>query len=254
MQKNLSTKIIVRCALFLAIALVLRNISYTVPMGGVGGMRIGAAGFFYKLPSFVFGPLIGGIVCGLYDLLAYVIRPEGAYIFPMTIVMMIGGVVSGVVFRSIKKRTAKSLRTVYVVFIAAMGALGTFNHMSILFRPNGAWGAYILGMGKKAGFFVYGFYLVCLVGLLFYAVNLVLQKKSKADFANTYMKVFAAVLVSDIFVTTANTFVLMAFVPSLSNLGFMAFYLPRLAQELLSVFITSYFLTYFYCLYKKLDK
>ena len=246
MQKKLSTKIVVHCALFLAIALVLRNFSYTVPIGGSGGMRLGVSGFFYKLPSFVFGPMYGGIVCGLYDLLAYVIKPEGAYIFPMTFVMIAGGIISGWIFRLIKSNKAESVRSAYIVFIAIIGMAGVFNHLNVLYHPNGMWGSFLIGLNKKTGFFTYGFYIVALIGVIFYAINSFLQKKSKGGFAHDYMKVFAAVLVSDIFVTTVNTFVLMAFIPSLGKLGFITFYLPRLAQEIASVFITSYFVTYFY--------
>lgn len=254
MQKKFSTKAVVHCAMLIAIALVLRNLSYTVPMGGSGGMRMGVSGFFYKLPSLVFGPMYGGIACGLYDLLAYVIKPEGAYIFPMTLVMIAGGVICGFLFKAVRGHRAKTIRNIYISFIALMGAFGAFNHLSIICRPDGKWGAFLISLGRKMGFFTYGFYLACLIGVLFYGINLFFQKKNKGTFADTYMKIFLAVFVSDIFVTTANTFVLMTFVPSLGRLGFLTFYLPRLAQEIASVFLTSYFLTYFYVLYKRLDK
>ncbi|MBQ7975950.1 MAG: hypothetical protein IJ300_09730 [Clostridia bacterium] len=53
MSKNKSTKIIVQCALFLAMGLVLRNFSYMVFMGGGAGMRLSISGFFTKMPQIV---------------------------------------------------------------------------------------------------------------------------------------------------------------------------------------------------------
>ncbi|MEE0411066.1 MAG: hypothetical protein UD759_09810 [Clostridia bacterium] len=77
MSKNKSTKILVQCALFLAMALVLRNFSYMVFMGGRAGMRLGVSGFFSKMPAILFGPMYGAAVSGLTDLFGYVLKPDG---------------------------------------------------------------------------------------------------------------------------------------------------------------------------------
>lgn len=253
MQKNYQTKVVVQCALFLAIGVALGYFSQMIPIGGSGSMRIGIAGFFYKMPSIIFGPLWGALVYGLKDFISYIIKPEGAYIFPMTLTATVGGAVSGFVFRMIKNRKAELMRIVYILLIAVTGMAGVFNHLNILYHPNGTWGKLLLRLGDKSTLMTYGFYIVFAVGIVFYALNLYLQKKNNKDFSDTHLKIFVTLFVSDIFITTVNTFILRAYYAGLGKLPFMVVYLPRLAEELILIFVTSYVITYLYMLYQKLN-
>lgn len=54
--------------------------SIMVPIAGAGAMRISFAGIFIKMPAVLFGGAIGGVVSGVVDILAYIIKPMGAYI------------------------------------------------------------------------------------------------------------------------------------------------------------------------------
>ena len=254
MPKNSKTKITVQCALLLAIAIVLGYFSPIIPIGGVGSLRIGLAGFFYKLPAFIFGPAYGGIVCGLKDFLSYLIRPEGAYIFPMTLTAIIGGIISGNIFRFIRSRKSENLRTMYILIVAITGMVGVFNHLSLLFHPNGMWGKFLLSLEEKNVFLTYGFYITFIIGTVFYAINMFLMKNNNRHFCNNHLKIFISLFVSDIIVTTLNTFVLRAYYQGLAKLPFMVVYAPRLAEELILILISSYVITYLYGLYRKFNK
>ena len=253
MQKNYQTKDVVHCALFLAIGVALGYFSQMIPIGGSGSMRIGIAGFFYKMPSIIFGPLLGALVYGLKDFISYLIKPEGAYIFPMTISATVGGAISGGVFLLVKNRSAKLVRVIYIALVVAIGAVGIFNHLSILYNPNCTWSKLLLRL-KDVNLATYGFYITFAVGCVFYALNMYLEKKNSKDFSDTHIKIFVTLFVSDIFITTVNTFILRAYYAGLGKLPFMVVYLPRLAEELILIFITSYVITCLYKLYQRLNK
>lgn len=244
MRKNNNVNKLVRCALLLAIALVLKNFSYMVYMGGGGGMRIGVSGFFTRLAAVLFGPGCGAAVSALNDIIGTVIKPDGAYIFPLTLTAAAGGAIAGAMFRAVEGVNTATVKKVYLAFSAAIGILGVFIHINAAFIPDGTVGAWISGFGKKSGYFTYGAYVICALGLIFYLINAVIEKKSKKPFAENYLKMFITFFIADVPVTTANTFILMAFIPALGKLPFWSFYLPRLAQEILSVFVSSYFVAY----------
>lgn len=254
MSKNKSTKILVQCALFLAMGLVLRNFSYMVYMGGGTGMRLGISGFFTKMPAILFGPLYGAAVSGLTDVLGFLLKPEGAYIFPMTLSAACGGALTGFLFRIFKKRSISAIRNIYISVIAFIGLFGIFNHITVTAFPDSIWGTFLSTLDKKIVYFTYGAYITCGLGAVFYFINLFLQKKYNNMFVNEYLKMFITLLISDVFVTTVNTFILIAFIPALAKLPFMTLYLPRLAQEIVSVFINAYVVSYMYELYSKISK
>lgn len=251
-KNNKSTKIIVQCALFLAMGLVLQNFSYMVFMGGGAGMRIGISGFFTKMPAILFGPMYGAAVSGLTDMLGYVLKPDGAYIFPVTLTAALGGAMSGFIFRFAKKRSVQSIKKLYLIVIVAVALFGIINHICLVYFPECAWASLLNSLKKKTVYFTYGLYIVSVLGLVFYIINHLLEKKFKASFMNNYMRMFVTFLISDITVTTLNTFILVAFIPALAKLPFMTFYLPRLAQEIVAVFMHSFVISYLYDLCKRM--
>lgn len=253
MSKNKSTKTIVQCALFLAMGLVLRNFSYMVSMGGGAGMRLGISGFFIKMPAILFGPVYGAAVSGLTDLLGYVLKPDGAYIFPITLTAACGGAMSGFIFRLTKKRSVETIRKLYMAVVIAVALVGMFNHICLLKFPQLAWSELLGGMKGKTVYLTYGLYIVSGMGFVFYVINYFLQKRFKEAFMSEYMRMFVTFLISDVIVTTLNTFILILFVPALAKLPFITFFLPRLAQEIVAVFIHSFVISYLYDLFKKIN-
>ncbi len=240
--------------MFLALGLVLRNFSYMVYMGGGTGMRLGISGFFTKIPAFLFGPVYGALVSGLNDFFGYVLKPEGAYIFPLTITAASGSAITAIIYKYLKKVSASAISKAYLIFVLCMGIVGGANHIFSYLLPQSLWGSIINGFGSKTAYFTYGMYAVCVIGFLAYAASILLQKKYGTLFAKQYIRIFVTLLISDVLVTTVNTYILIAFIPALGKLGFAAFYLPRLLQELVSVVISSFVITYLLKFYKKVFK
>lgn len=209
-------------------------------------MRLSISGFFTKMPAILFGPMYGAAVSGLTDLFGYVLKPDGAYIFPVTLTAALGGAMSGFIFRFAQKRSVQSIKRIYIIVVAMIALFGIINRVCLIYFPECAWASLLSSLKKKTVYFTYGLYIVSALGFVFYIINHFLQKKFKASFMNNYMRMFVTFLISDVTVTTLNTFVLIAFIPALAKLPFMTFYLPRLAQEIVAVFMHSFVISYLY--------
>lgn len=244
MTKSITTKKLVKTALMLALGLVFHSFTYMVYMGGGAGMRLGIAGFFTKLPAFLFGPLYGGLCMGAADFLGYVIKPDGAYIFPLTLTSALSGVMVGFLFGVIKKVSEKKIKVCYFVLLSVFAVVGIVNLTALKFMSGSTIGKLLLSFGDKANFFTYGILIVVVLGILFFIINEILLKKFKLPIGESYLKIFTVLLPVDLFITTLNTFILIAFIPALAKINFWIFYTPRLAQEIVSVFITSLAISY----------
>ena len=71
------------------------TLSLYIPLFGQNGMSVGISGIFSMLPAFLFGPVYGMIVSGLSDLLGYLLKPMGAYLPLMTLIVALGGFLRG---------------------------------------------------------------------------------------------------------------------------------------------------------------
>lgn len=115
-------------AVFLSISLVLKTaFDIDIPMFGQNGMRIGISGVFSVMPSILFGPVYGAVVSGLSDFLGYLLKPVGAYIPLMTLVMAMGGFIRGILWNTLLNRDSRRIRTAVAVFSALLLAVGICN-------------------------------------------------------------------------------------------------------------------------------
>ena len=254
---NRSLLVLVQCSLLLAIGLVFRYFSQMIPIAGVGGMRLSISVFFTRIPAILFGPFYGAAVGGLADFLGWLIRPdEGAYIFPMTVTAAIGGLLAGIIFKYIKNiKLNKHHRGIYLIVSVLFGVFGLMNHMCSTVFSDSNFGRLILQLGeKRLPYFTYGFYVCFIVGILFYLINLFIEKFSNKPFAELYMKIFVTLLCANIPVTTLNTFVLRWFYDGLAKLPFSVVYAPRVIEEIITTFITAYVVTYLYKVFERLNR
>lgn len=257
MRRNKSLLIMVQCALLLSVALVFRYFSQMIPIAGVGGMRISISVFFSKMPALLFGPVYGAVTSGLADFLGWVIRPdEGAYIFPMTLTAALGGVISGLVFKVIKGFEIKRVhKFIYLIAVLHFGLFGILNHLNATVFSESSFGQLLSTLGeKRLPFFTYGFIVCFIIGMLFFIVNMIIERLTDKPYADLYMKVFITLLCANIPVTTLNTFVLRWFYDGLAKLPFSVVYAPRIIEEIITTFITAYVLTYLYKLVTRLNK
>ena len=71
-------------------------------------IRIGFSGIPNELASMLFGPVVGGIMGGIGDILKFLIKPTGPYFFGYTLNAMLGPVIYGIFFLSSSDSIGKS--------------------------------------------------------------------------------------------------------------------------------------------------
>lgn len=114
-------------AVFLSFALVLKTLtSFYLPILGAAGLKVDFSGIFTAFPALIFGPLYGGAVCALADILGFLIKPSGAYIPLMTVTAFASGFLIGLIWRFAVKNIKKNNRTVAAAIAAVFLLLGVF--------------------------------------------------------------------------------------------------------------------------------
>ncbi len=239
-------------AVIIAIVMVLRNFSWLVSFGGAGGMRIGISGFFSKLPALMFGPLYGGIADGIIDVLAYIIKPEGAYIFPLTLTAVLGGILTGLLWKTIKNINTALFRKIFVCLFATIGIWGILNFVMTAYLPHNPYSSYLISFGKRTEYLTVWFIVAGAAGLLIFMADMLLHRKFKSLRDTEYIKLLTVLIIANIIVTTLNTGILMWFTPALSKLGFVVFYIPRLIQEIIATVIQSFVISFLMRIYKRI--
>lgn len=253
-MKNSSVKSVVQTALFVALALVVRMFSFLIPIGGIGSMRIGVSEVFTKMPALLFGPLYGGLASGLVDYLAQIIKPEGAYLWLMLPVMILGGIITGLLWKWFKGKSSKSLRIGFVVFCIFLLTVGVFNHYTLSVAKSGAWFDTLQRLKENLLFATYGMYGASVLGIVFLSVDMVLKRKSPDKYNDDFLQLVATVFLSDIIVTTLNTFVLRFYFDGLAKLPFWVVYVPRLIPDFVQTAIFAYIISFLLKIYRKITK
>lgn len=97
-MKRFTTKELVYMALLVSLSVVLtRVLSVRVAIGSVEGIRIGFGGLPIVLAGIAFGPLAGGLVGAVGDVVGYVINPMGAYMPHFTLTSALTGILPGLI-------------------------------------------------------------------------------------------------------------------------------------------------------------
>lgn len=252
MQKNIPLKQIIQTSLLIAITLVLRNFSYMLYFSGGAGLRIGISVFFSKLPALLFGPLFGGIAEGVTDVLAYIIKPDGGYIPLLTVTAILGGVLCGLLWKTLKNISDSLFKKIFLSIFSLIFIFGIINWCFSSLLPDLKYSAWLLSFGKKTVLMTVGLTIAgALFPVLFFLDKLLKKKLSIPD---NFMKLFTVLFIANIIVTTLNTFILMIFIPALSKNGFMIFYIPRFIEECIITTLQSYVVSYLLSAYNKIYK
>ena len=88
------TKVMAVAAMLIAIGVILGFFSVQL----TEFIRIGFSGIPNELASMLFGPVVGGIMGGIGDILKFLIKPTGPYFFGYTLNAMLGPVIYGIFF------------------------------------------------------------------------------------------------------------------------------------------------------------
>lgn len=239
MSKN-KTRAMAFSSLAIAISLVLRYVGVMIPFAGVGGMRINVSGFFSKLPALLFGPMAGAVSSGIIDILGLIIKPEGAYIPLLTVTAVLGGVIVGFLWKYSKNFSAEAFRKFFACTSVLIGIFAIFSFVNVIHFKNSAYSVFLAGLSeKRRSFFVYGVLAMFILCVIVYLSDILITRKRR-DMSEKFIKLLFVLMCSNLIVTTLNTFVLRMFIPELSNIGFMVFYIPRLIEEIIVTIIQCY--------------
>ena len=252
-MKKFTTSQIVQTALFIALAIVVRQFSFMIPFGGTNGMRIGVSEVFTKMPALLFGPVLGGVASGLVDWLSQLIKAEGAYLLPILFVMILGGFTTGVLWKIMKNADTKKLRIAFFTVCLFLAVFGAVNHVVLSFNINGGFYTLLSSLGDKSSFATYGMYFASVLGWLFLLADFLIRKKS-ADYSEDFFPLVITIFASDFVVTTLNTFVLRYFYSGLAKIPFLTYYLPRVLQDVISAIVFAYIISALLKIYRKVIK
>ncbi|NMA85713.1 MAG: folate family ECF transporter S component [Tissierellia bacterium] len=108
MQKT-NTKNIAYFGLLIALNVVLTRVgSIRIGGGGTEIIRIGFGGYPVIFAGIVFGPLAGGVVGAIGDLIGMVVSPMGPYMPHFTLVAALTGIIPGLIMLMFKDSKSKT--------------------------------------------------------------------------------------------------------------------------------------------------
>ena len=122
MKVKITTQMLTRMALLIALNIILtRFLSVRIPLGGVEGMRIGFGSLPVVFAGIFLGPLAGGLVGAIGDLIGYFINPIGAYMPHFTLTAVLRGVIPGVII--LLARRGRQEIGIFPLFVAVCSTL-----------------------------------------------------------------------------------------------------------------------------------
>lgn len=119
-------------AMFLALAVVINFFTETsIPLFGADGIQLKFGGVFTAFPAFLFGPVYGGVVCAISDIIGCIIKPTGAYVPWFTMTAFVAGFIKGGIFMLLKKKRDSGIRIFLAVLVAFTAFVGVFSLVSV---------------------------------------------------------------------------------------------------------------------------
>lgn len=136
MQKNTRSLLIRKItlsALFLALAVVAKSVtSIPISIFGANGIRISLGGIFSAFPAFLFGPLYGGSVSAMLDVIGWAVKPDGPYNPLFTITAFAGGFIKGFLWLVLSKYNTAKVRAVTLALLVVLGVSSSYLHYSLI--------------------------------------------------------------------------------------------------------------------------
>lgn len=244
---------IVMTALLTALAVVINMFKIDIPIAGAPVMRISFSGPFVRLSSILFGPIYGGISGGLLDILSYLVKPTGGYIFPMLLTAILNSVMVALLWSNIKNYSIKFVKNSYIVLFSIVGLIGTINFIAKTFMPQSFLGTFVNSIGKKAPYAAEGFIIAAIIGFVLLFVIYIMGKKDPNLF-ETYLKMIISIGIPSLIVTTINTYILRLFMPLLADKIFMIVLIPRLLDDILMMPVQAYIIIVLMKVYQRVNK
>lgn len=281
-KSNINLRRLCFTAMLVAMALVMRlYFSVSLPVMGENGMRVGFGGIFTGLSAILFGPLWGSIAGGLTDVFGYLLRPEGAYLYHLTLTAIGAGFLRGIIWVKLRNKAPSNIRKCLIAFSLILLGFGIFSliafaHNSItvnFFNEN-----YVIdtsGMLFISRFVIARSEVVAnptntlqtmistftitpivsgALGIFLVVADFLLSKffsKDGKEYVNL-MPIIIAMLVAAWFQNTVNTFVLRTHTfSSWQLLPIWMVWFPRIVGVTISAIIHTYFVALLFNVFKK---
>ncbi|MFW5979924.1 MAG: folate family ECF transporter S component [Bacillota bacterium] len=117
MNSKFHTQKVVYLGFLIALAIILtRVLSLRIAIGGVEGIRLGFGALPIIFAGIAFGPMAGGIVGALSDVLGFFISPMGAYMPHFTLTSFLTGFIPGLLVFYVFKENRK-----FTILMLAIG-------------------------------------------------------------------------------------------------------------------------------------
>lgn len=241
--------------LLTAVALLVKSFSTYVYIAGAPVLRVGFSGPFTQLPALLFGPITGAIAQGLVDIIGYLLKPTGAYIPLLTITAIFQGLLTGFLWRKVKKWNENKIRRILLILFTGIGLIGIINHFTTLFLPDSGWGILLSMLGAKLPFVTIVLEITALGGyVIIFSSNVLRKKLANYGIHESYLKLVIALGIPGLLVTTFNTEILRLFIPGLASKAFLLFWIPRLIEQMLAILYQSYIASILLQLYYRLSR
>lgn len=112
------TRKMVFLALLISLSVLLsRFFSFRIPLGGVDAIRIGFGGLPMIFAGIYFGPLAGGVVGALADVIGYTLSPMGAYLPHFTLSAFLTGFIPGFITTYLFKDSNKYWKILLAIIV-----------------------------------------------------------------------------------------------------------------------------------------
>jgi hypothetical protein len=219
--------------MLLAFAVVINMFSITVPIAGAPVFRIRFGGPFLKFIALLFGGIYGGIAGALSDLISFILKPEGGYLWPLTIVEFLKGLAIGLIWFKLKDSEVKNFRLAYGLVMTAVTVLGICNFTMLKVFPSSAYALFLGNIGKTVYFSSIGLIFAGILGLL------PLPFIGRFRQGDLFLKIFATIVAPCLIGTIINTVILKYFM-LLPDRAFGFLLIPRLAEEVIQILFNSY--------------
>ena len=233
---------IVITAMFIALGVIMKTLEIPLPVAGVANAtKINFTGVFVMLSAIVSGPLIGVITGGAVDFVGFILTPDGGWIPWLTVTAALAGGVKGVLWKlfnwkkavdSTEKGSWNSKGQIaYFGVFALITLVGVINIIFHYGFPGSGWAKTIAEIGSKnMEYFLYGVLLIGILGLITAVLSLFMSKNT--------IKVFVAMLVAGVLMTTLNTIILKEIYSW--QTAFMIVYIPRLIFAVIMAMVQAY--------------
>ena len=218
-------------AILLAAALVVRAASITLPIAGAPVVRVSFGAPFIQFSAIMFGPVYGGIVFGLLDLVGFMLYPTGGYIPWITLNMVLQGVLTGLIWK-VKVMTRINERVMSCIFGAAT-FFGAINLILMKLLPDNGYIRWLSGIGVKTVFASGGLVIAGIIGLLTAFIG--------RRISPIFNRLLFAAGIPALIGTTVNTYILRAYMLT-ADKPFLLLWIPKITESFMIVFYNAYVL------------